>query len=45
MLSNYFELNLNVFKKKLTTKEEIVARVQQFYDEKLTVEKCRAYIG
>ncbi len=39
------ELKRFLRKKKLQTKEDIVARVQKFYDEVLTVDKCRAYIG
>ena len=32
-------------KKYLKTKEEIADRVELFYRNHLTVEKCRAYIG
>lgn len=39
------ELKRFLRKKFLKTKQEIADRVQKFFDENLTVDKCRAYIS
>ena len=39
------ELKRYLRKKFLTSKQEIANRVQKFFSEVLTIEKCRTYIG
>ena len=39
------ELKRYLRKKVLKTKQEIANRIQQFYDQVLTVEKCQSYIS
>jgi guanylate kinase len=39
------ELKRFLRKKLLKSKQEIANRVQKFFDEILTVEKCQTYIG